>query len=77
MVSENKNDLMPNAEKSSEENLKITNDIYQIIKKDSILANKFSMFLTNEISLNYDLFTQSNHYEKCIEFLRKIEVSFL
>ena len=57
------------------DNLNVLDHIYEAIKHDFILCNKFSAFLTSEMALHYNLFTQSSQYEKCIEFLQKLEVS--
>ena len=59
---------------SLNDNLNILDHIYEAIKHDFILCNKFSAFLTSEMALHYNLFTQSSQYEKCIEFLQKLEV---
>lgn len=50
------------------------NSIYELIKADKILCNKFSVFLTSENSLIYDLFMQTSQYEKCYELLSKLEL---
>jgi hypothetical protein len=48
--------------------------IYEIIKTDSNLLNKFSAFITPENSLKYDLHMQTLQYEKCIALLNKLEL---
>lgn len=55
-------------------NLSALEEIYQLIKQDLNLCNKFSAFLTNETSLYFGLFTQFTQYEKCYNFLQKLEV---
>lgn len=63
-----------NDETSFEENIKELNEIYQLIKSDFNLCNKFSAFLTSETALHFGIFTQYCQYEKCFEFLQKLEI---
>jgi hypothetical protein len=51
----------------------ILNYIYELIKLDRNLCNKFSAFLTEESSLKYDLLNSTIQYEKCFEFFSKLE----
>ena len=52
----------------------LLNFIYDLIKEDRNLCNKFSAFLTSESSLSYDLQMQAIQYEKCFEFFNKLEL---
>ena len=52
----------------------ILNYIYDLIKTDRNLCNKFSAFLTCESSLSYDLLMQTIQYEKCFQFFNKLEL---
>jgi hypothetical protein len=65
------------AEIGFDKNLAILGEIYNLIKNDFNLCNKFSSFLTSETALHFGLFTQYCQYEKCYEFLQKLEVNFL
>lgn len=48
--------------------------IYQIIRNDFNLCNKFSAFLTSEYAVHFDLFMQSMQYEKTYNLLQKLEI---
>ena len=52
----------------------ILDNIFELIKKDKNLCTKFSGFLTCENSMKYDLFMQTQQYEKSLEFLNKLEL---
>lgn len=65
------------AEIGFDKNLKVLGDIYRLIENDFNLCNKFSSFLTSETALHFGLFTQYCQYEKCYEFLQKLEVNTL
>lgn len=65
------------AEIGFDKNLKVLGDIYRLIENDFNLCNKFSSFLTSETALHFGLFTQYCQYEKCYEFLQKLEVNIL
>jgi hypothetical protein len=58
----------------SENQKSILDYIYELIKADKNLCNKFSAFLTSEYSLIYDLQMQTIQYEKCFEFFNKLEL---
>lgn len=61
-------------EKQIENQKSILDYIYDLIKADKNLCNKFSAFLTSEYSLMYDLQMQTIQYEKCFEFFTKLEL---
>jgi hypothetical protein len=52
----------------------LLNSIYDLIKNDKNLCNKFSAFLTCENALGYNLLEQSIQYEKCYEFFHKLDL---
>jgi hypothetical protein len=57
-----------------DQNDEILDHIFELIKKDKNLCTKFSAFLTSENSIKYDLFIQTQQYEKTYEFLNKLEL---
>lgn len=64
-----------NVQGEFKENFTALEEIYQLIKADLNLCNKFSAFLTSKTALYFGLFTQFNQYEKCYDFLQKLEVN--
>ncbi|RMZ93078.1 hypothetical protein BpHYR1_011481, partial [Brachionus plicatilis] len=48
--------------------------IFDLIKTDSILCQKFSSFLTNEYAMEFNLVLEANQYEKTLDFLQKLEL---
>jgi hypothetical protein len=52
----------------------LLNSIYELIKADKTLCNKFAAFLCVENALRFNLFNQTIQYEKCYEFLNKLEL---
>ena len=59
---------------SQQQQKQLLNSIYNLIKTDRNICNKFSAFLTCENALTFDLLEQSIHYEKCYEFLHKLDL---
>lgn len=55
-------------------NLDQLDEIYQIIKNDFNLCNKFSAFLTSEYAVHFNLFMQSTQYEKTYNLLQKLDL---
>lgn len=47
--------------------------VYAIIRTHHALTHKFAAFITPEHALRYDLFAESLHYERCYEFMSKLE----
>lgn len=71
----NLNDYKTKSNLAENENQKIQlNNIYNLIKKDKNLCNKFSAFLTIENALDYNLVMETCQYEKCFEFFHKLEL---
>jgi hypothetical protein len=63
-----------NASEQPDNQKQLLSSIYELIKNDKNLCNKFSAFLTCENALGYSLLEQSIQYEKCYEFFHKLDL---
>lgn len=53
---------------------KILYKIFNLIKKDTNLCQKFSVFLIDEFAMEFNLVLEANQYEKTLEIFQKLEL---
>ena len=58
----------------SKEMRSILYKIFELIKKDNNLSQKFSVFLIDEYAMEFNLVLEANQYEKTLEFFQKLEL---